>query len=121
MEDVWHDDKVAIRRELVRDELCIDECVADDIGEEKDAVCRGLVLGIGKVRIIWSVAILATAPLRPVASGVLRLHGALTLSDLAELASGLSFVLDANGAALLRRIGCHFEKPIEVAKPSLMV
>jgi len=49
VEDIGHYDVVAIGRELIRNELSIDELVADDIGQDEYSVGYRLVLWICNV------------------------------------------------------------------------
>ena len=49
VEEIGHDDVVAVGGELVRNELGIDELVTDDIGQDEHGVGNGLVLWIRNV------------------------------------------------------------------------
>jgi len=81
MEQVGHHDKVAVGRELVGDELCVDEAVADDVGDNQDTLLCTLVLGVFGVD--------------------------FKVAQRRDLAGGVAFVLDALVAAFSRWIGCH--------------
>ena len=60
VEQVRHNGPVAIGRELVRDELNVDEAVADHVREDEDAFLRGAVGGVGDVSFGWAcVSLLA--------------------------------------------------------------
>ena len=49
VEKIGHDDEVAIRRELVGDQLRVDELVADNVGQDEDREVGALVLRVGEV------------------------------------------------------------------------
>ena len=49
LEEVGHDDEVAVGGELVGDELGVDELMADHVGEDDDGVGGVLGLGVGDV------------------------------------------------------------------------
>lgn len=55
-EHVGHNDKVAIGSKLIRDQLGIDESVANDIGDKENRLLSGLVFGVGEVRLDWKKA-----------------------------------------------------------------
>ena len=102
LEEIRHDDEIAVRGVLVSDELGVDQVVTPDIRDEQDRVRRILRLGVGEVRLDcsngehWS------------ARGVENEPHFLTFSNVLHLAFGLAFVLDTNGAAFSWWMGCHF-------------
>ena len=57
LEHIGHDDEIAIGGELVRDELGVDESVANDIGDDEDAVFGRLVGRIGEVCLDWMLSV----------------------------------------------------------------
>lgn len=55
VEEVRHDDEVAVGGELVGDELGVDEGVADHVGKDEDGVLGGFGGGVGEVGLDWNV------------------------------------------------------------------
>jgi len=113
MEQVGHHDKVAVGRELVGDELCVDEAVADDVGDT--AVHKPVSMAIfflthpssgksqsgqGPVADVHQDTLLCTLVL-----GVFGVD--FKVAQRGDLAGGVAFVLDALVAAFSRWIGCH--------------
>jgi hypothetical protein len=55
VEQIWHDTEVSICCKLVRNELCVDEPVANDIGQDYDGVVGGFGGWEGEVHFICLV------------------------------------------------------------------
>lgn len=53
LEYIRHDNEVAISGKLVRDELRVDEFVADDVCEDQDCALGGTVGWVGEVGFDW--------------------------------------------------------------------
>lgn len=49
MEQVGHNDEVAVRRQLIRDQLGIDEAVADHICQQENGPLGGLIRGTSNI------------------------------------------------------------------------
>ena len=101
LEEIGHDDEVAVGGELVGDELGVDELMADHVGKDDDG--GGGVLGLGKGDVggdlggwlDWEIAY------------GLGEEGHTAVNGL-ELALCFAFVLDTNGAASAGRVGGHY-------------
>lgn len=101
-EKVGHDDPVAVGGELVGDELGVDEFMADHVGQNDNGGGGVLGLGVGDVgRDWWLLELLKVESMDNYA-------GRLTVVDGLDLALGLAFVLDTNGAASSGRVGSHY-------------
>lgn len=55
MEKIRHHDEVAIRSELVSNELSVDKSVTDHVGDEEDRVLGRLVLGVREVSLDYTM------------------------------------------------------------------
>lgn len=56
MEEVGHDDEVAIGSQLVGNQLGIDEAVSDHVGQQENGALGGAVCGMGDVRLDCEVS-----------------------------------------------------------------
>lgn len=106
VEKVGHDDQVAVRGELVGDELLVDEFMAEHVSQEEDCILGVSVFGVGEVGFGWFGEGEAGR-----VSSLPRLHigGQLdsdtrTVSDHLHFTGSLPLVLDPDGAALARRM-----------------
>ena len=92
----------AIGGKLVRNELSVDELVANDVGQNQDCVLRGLALRVREVGGDWDTVSRAHGY-----DILWRGWGVLTLADVLHLSLGSAFMLDTNGAAASAGVGCH--------------